>query len=331
MTPLNPSHGESIYLFANVASDDQPQSTKGDQGHLVEVNDNLNPQHTRSDPASDIETSTQRPRGLPTDPPATFLAESPRAFSEFGKRHASEIDHEDVERKRARTSSGRSSTPVAEPALLSVITAQAPYHDISKLKKPRSLHCMVATQQDDESSIIGDISQAPETYWLSLHVDPGKCRPPSFKLQFTLEPAGEKQKQCSVTWHPGVVVDGRWMIDHFATTTLSDVPEDEAPHFKCIYRNCTNEDFTQVPSRMLSLTFQSGPRTSTNADKQDWSHLPEKFQSVMDTTFFGEDPFPVLIWVKPKQPPQGYRKSWVGPMEEYVNLHRRSLRGYAFN
>ena len=122
--------------------------------------------------------------------------------------------------KRPRSGSG----PATEPKRLKMVEepkrpGRENFKDIWQLKEPRP--CCVQVGLTEEL-IIGSTQRAKLGYSVRVYLDGGKYGEPAVTLEIKINTTGKDlgkdkyDKTCTVTWEPGVMVDGQWMMEDAA-------------------------------------------------------------------------------------------------------------------
>ena len=198
--------------------------------------------------------------------------------------------------KRPRSESG----PTAEPKRLKMIEGPnrpgpKNFQDIWQLREPRK--CYVRLDYSDDS-IIGSTSKTNIGYDVRVMLDGGQYGEPLVSLEIRINTTGidlgkdKYDKVCTVTWEPGVKVNGQWMMDNAAWVSprkLDDEQEDPvhqvASHlieFPAVVRENLKSKFEK--ENIIGFKFQSNVPKSTAWDPRWADSLPREVAGRVKST-----------------------------------------------
>ena len=194
------------------------------------------------------------------------------------------------------------------------------------------VNLLVSDGDDEDKPVVGNAFTFVPGYRICLKADIGRTCDHELTIEvdvlkgnkMTVPFSKQNEKanftRASISWRPGVQIEGNYMIDGMVAMSLGNVQPGTGLFHPDIEKLFKDSKRKKTVGHITALTFRSGGSSVQGADKNNWRTLPKEVSETFDRLCFGDGICSVMTWFRDYNP-TGTLDGWLTKLCEHANRH----------
>lgn len=243
-----------------------------------------------------------------------------------------ENESKDIHKRRnSSPGAGQRFPGLGQNDTMDLDAVQEPF-DFRAIAIPLRIRCAF---QVGTSAVVGNPYAATKGYAVQVAVDGGRFGQPSIRLYFKLNKGDNKQKDLfnkdeeidtfTVTWYPGVKIQGRDMLDDYESAHVASKQDEQAIWTNRFIQNAGRDRDT---NKLACIRFLAASHVATEQPANLYQGLDNRTREGLGALLDGQEDYVVAIWFLVPSNYEKFEASCLSHFENAFKSRQRPLHQY---